>query len=87
MNQLLPHHFFLQGAVCHNSLIYSLEGFHSDELPPRLRVIDPTEKKQLLAVDLRNFAPCIEPEFIDFRGDTCYYGDAAGNLYIMEFEI
>ena len=80
------HHYFLQGACCHNSLIYSLEGFHTDELPPRLRVIDPVEKKQLLAVDLRKFTLGIEPEFIDFRGDTCYYCDERGNLYIMEFE-
>lgn len=80
------HHYFLQGACCHNSLIYSLEGFYTDELPPRLRIIDPEAKKQIYAIDLREFTPSIEPEFIDFCGDTCYYADELGNLYIMEFE-
>ena len=81
------HHYYLQGACCHKSLIYSLEGFYTDELPPRLRVIDPVEKKQLVEVDLREFAPSIEPEFIDFCGDVCYYSDEHGNLYIMDFDI
>ena len=81
------HHYYLQGACCHKSLIYSLEGFSSDELPPRLRVIDPESKKQLLAVDLREFALSIEPELIDFYGDVCYYSDEHGNLYIMDFDI
>ena len=81
------HHYYLQGACCHGSLIYSVEGFYTDELPPRLRVIDPVEKKQLLVVDLRKFTPSIEPEFIDFCGDVCYYSDEHGNLYIMDFDI
>ena len=80
------HHYFLQGACCHNSLIYSLEGFYTDELPPRLRIIDTEAKKQIFAVDLREYTPSIEPELIDFRGDTCYYADEHGNLYIIEFE-
>lgn len=79
-------HWFLQGACCHNSLIYSLEGFYTDELPPRLRVIDPEAREQIYALDLRKFTPSIEPEFIDFCDDTCYYADELGNLYIMEFE-
>ena len=53
---------------------------------PRLRIIDPEAKKQIYAIDLREFTPSIEPEFIDFCGDTCYYADELGNLYIMEFE-
>lgn len=81
------HHYYVQGACCHKSLIYSLEGFYTDELPPRLRVIDPVEKKQLMVVDLREFTPSIEPELIDFCGDVCYYSDEHGNLYIMDFEI
>ena len=79
-------HWFLQGACCHNSLIYSLEGFYTDELPPRMRIIDPAEQKQILVVDLRLHGPSIEPEFIDFYGDTCYYSDEFGNFYIMELE-
>ena len=79
-------HWFLQGACCHNSLIYSLEGFYTDELPPRMRIIDPAEQKQILAVDLRRHGPSIEPEFIDFYGDVCYYSDELGNFYIMELE-
>lgn len=81
------HHYYLQGACCHGSLIYSVEGFYTDELPPRLRVIDPVEQKQLMVVDLREFTPSIEPELIDFCGDVCYYSDEHGNLYIMDFDI
>ena len=81
------HHFYVQGACCHNSLIYSLEGFYTEELPPRLRIIDPIEKKQIFAVDLRKYTPAIEPELIDFCDDTCYYADEHGNLYIVEIEI
>lgn len=80
------HHYYLQGACCHNSLIYSLEGFYTDELPPRLRIIDTEARKQILCVDLRKFTPSIEPELIDFRDDTCYYADELGNLYVIEFE-
>ena len=81
-----PHHYYVQGACCHKSLIYSLEGFYTDELPPRIRVIDPEAREQIFALDLRKFTPSIEPEFIDFCGDVCYYSDEYGNLYIMEFE-
>ena len=81
------HHYYVQGACCHNSLIYSLEGFYTDELPPRLRIIDPAAGAQIFALDLRKFTPSIEPEFIDFCGDTCYYADEHGNLYVMEIEI
>ena len=57
------------------------------DLPTRLRVIDPEATKQLLAVDLREFALSIETKLIDFYGDVCYYSDAHGNLYIMDFDI
>ena len=81
------HHYYVQGACCHKSLIYSLEGFHTDELPPRFRIIDPMARKQIFATDLRKYTPSIEPELIDFCGDVCYYSDDHGNLYIMEFEM
>ena len=81
------HHYYVQGACCHNSLIYSLEGFYTEELPPRLRIIDPEAKEQIFAVDLRKYTPSIEPELIDFCGDTCYYSDEYGNLYIMDIDI
>jgi hypothetical protein len=80
-------HYYPQGACCHNSLIYSLEGFNTDELPPRLRIIDAEAKKQIFCADLRKYIPGIEPELIDFCGDTCYYADDEGNLYIMELEL
>ena len=79
-------HYYPQGACCHRSLIYSLEGFNTDELPPRLRIIDAEAKKQIFSTDLREYIPGIEPELIDFCGDTCYYADDEGNLYIIEFE-
>lgn len=29
----------------------------------------------------------VEPELIDFAGDTCYYSDGYGSLYVLDFEI
>lgn len=80
------YHQFIQGACIHNGLIYSLEGFaHDPGKPPAIRVIDPKEKRQLLYVPFGDFGMTAEPEFIDFDGETCYYAEAPGELYIIEF--
>ena len=83
------YHNFLQGAVMHSGKIYSVEGFtvgrQGPPSNPALRVISPADKRQELRVNFEDFGLTIEPEFIDFRGDTCYYGDGHGNLYVITF--
>ena len=80
------YHHFIQGACFRHGRIYSLEGFSgSEDNPPALRIIDTTKKRQILYADLENVGLSIEPELIDFRDEVCYYGDAHGNLYVIEF--
>lgn len=47
--------------------------------------IIPITKTQELCVEFSSFGLVNEPEFIDFKDGTCYYGDGSGNLYIIEF--
>lgn len=80
------YHDFVQGACCHGGRIYSVEGFHADgKHPPAMRVIDTVAGVQERYIDLVAHNCLIEPECIDFVGDTCYYSDAHGALYIVEF--
>ncbi len=80
------YHHFIQGATMHNGKIYSLEGFtNSEDRPPALRIIDAEKGQQELYVKFEDFGLCVEPEMIDFMGDTCIYGDAHGNLYKIIF--
>ncbi len=80
------HHIFMQGACCHRAMIYSLEGFTNREgKPPVLRVIDTAAKKQVLYADLRDHGSPVEPEFIDFYGDVCYFADVRGKLFRIDF--
>ena len=81
-----PFHHFLQGACFKDGIIYSTEGFTEDRNnPPAFRVISITEKRQEQYIPLGDFGLTIEPELIDFCGDTCYYSDNHGNLYVVEF--
>ena len=34
-----------------------------------------------------DFGVAIEPEFIDFEDDICYYTDGHGNVYKLDFKI
>jgi len=83
------YHNFLQGAVMHSGKIYSVEGFtvgrQGPPSRPALRIICPSEKRQELCVHFEDFGLTIEPEFIDFRADTCYYSDGHGALYTIAF--
>lgn len=80
------YHRYLQGACCHKGLIYSLEGFcHGSENIPALRIINPERESQILYREFYDFGLENEPEFIDFCGEVCYYGDGLGNLYNIEF--
>ena len=79
-----PYHLYIQGACCHNGLIYSSEGFNAD-IPPSLRIIDPAAKRQLEHTNLADLGFPTEAEFIDFRGDRCYYSDGVGDLFEVIF--
>jgi hypothetical protein len=80
------YHRYIQGACFHNGTIYSVEGFTNSEInPPAIRLIDVHKQKQ---DRLYYFADCnmhIEPEFIDFENETCYYADHDGNVFILSF--
>ena len=81
-----PYHRYIQGGCVHNGLIYSVEGFSvGGPNPPALRIIDPVGRKQLLHVAFASLGSTVEPEFIDFRGDTCLYG-CKDDLYHLDFE-
>ena len=76
---------FIQGATCKDGLIYSTEGFHAD-IHPAIRVIDPKEKKTILALDLYENGFPYEAELISYHNNLCYYGDAEGNLFRVDFD-
>ena len=81
-----PYHRFIQGGIAHNGRVYSTEGFENDLVNrPAIRVIDLNEKREILYVDLMEYGYKMEPEMIDFHGESCYYSDAVGNLYRLEF--
>jgi len=76
---------YVQGATLHDGKIYSTEGFHKDEVNrPAIRVIDLKDKNEML-VDIMSMGFVTEPEFIDFYNGDCYYSDARGSLYAVEF--
>ena len=78
------YHNYIQGAAMHDGKIYSVEGFSvkSGKIPV-LRIIDTDSQKQIAYLDFAKEGIDSEPEMITFRGDTCYYGTAHGNLYII----
>lgn len=80
------YHRYVQGACCHEGKIYSSEGFDVTP-PPALRVIDPAAEQQLVHMDLAQLGFEAEAEWIDFRGDICYYSDAPGNVYRVDFAL
>ena len=76
------YHRYIQGACFKNGRIYSLEGFTDSVCnPPAMRVIDTVKKKQICFIRFKDYGLSIEPEMIDFEGDTCYYTDHNGNVY------
>ena len=80
------YHRFIQGACTHNGKIYSLEGFTNDvKNPPALRVICPENNRQEIYIPFSDFGLAVEPEFIDFKDDVCYYADLSGKLYTIDF--
>ncbi len=81
-----PHHFYIQGGIAHEGKIYSTEGFaYSEVNRPAIRVIDLQKRAQIDFADLMEMGYDEEPEMIDFSDGVCYYSDAHGNLYSVEF--
>ena len=80
------YHHFVQGACCNDGKIYSLEGFtdHPENLPA-IRIIDTELKEQVLYKQFRDLGTNIEPEFIYFYNNECYYVDHYGNVYKLYF--
>lgn len=52
---------------------------------PGIRVIDMDERRQLVYFDLCTLGKDLEPELMDFEGDTLYYMDIAGHTYKVAF--
>ena len=81
-----PYHHYFQGACFHDGKVYSLEGFGlGSKNIAALRIIDTAAGQQILYEQFYDYGLTNEPEFIDFWGDTCYYSDAHGNVFILEF--
>ncbi|MBR6577509.1 MAG: hypothetical protein IKK74_01050 [Clostridia bacterium] len=79
-----PYHNYVQGAVCREGKIYSVEGF-GEKIHPALRIIDTEKKCQLLHFDFFDAGYTDEAELIDFYGDRCIYGDHIGDLFELIF--
>ena len=80
-----PYHRYIQGATAYNNCIYSAEGFEDEVNRPAIRVIDLLEKREKQYVDLWENGYRVEPEMIDFYNGECYYSDAQGNIYTIDF--
>lgn len=81
------YHRYIQGAISHEGRIYSTEGFANDQVNrPAIRVIHAGARCEEVCVDLMALGYNEEPEMIDFYEGDCYYSDAHGNLYVLEFE-
>lgn len=78
-----PYHNFIQGACYHDGKIYEVEGFN-ERIRPAIRIIDLAKKEQIFHADLYDEGLLHEPEFIDFSGDRCIYGDNQGNVFELE---
>lgn len=78
---------YMQGAACHNNLIYSLEGFThpNDRGMPKIRVFDTQTKKQVFAADFTQYGLLNEPELIDIYHDKIYYVNHNGDVYTLTF--
>ncbi len=83
----VPYHNYIQGGCAYGGKVYSSEGFsNSGSIPPALRVVDMVEKKQREHLCLPEIGLNIEAEWMDFRGDVCYYSDAHGDIFRVDLE-
>lgn len=78
---------YMQGAICHDGLIYSVEGFNhpNDRGRPALRIFDTRQEKQVFYADLVEYGLVSEPEWVDVFENRLYYADHGGNVYRLGF--
>ncbi len=80
------YHKYIQGACFHDGKVYSAEGFtNREDAPAAIRIINVATRRQEQLVNLFAMGYTVEPELIDFCGDTCYYSDVSGALYVIDF--
>jgi hypothetical protein len=80
----VPYHNFIQGAVCRECKIYSVEGF-GEKIHPAIRIIDTKEEQQTFFLDFFEAGYPNEAELIDFYKEKCIYGNHSGELFELEF--
>ena len=79
-----PYHNYVQGAVCYDGKIYSVEGF-GEKIHPAIRIIDTEKKHQILHFDFFESGCTDEAELIDFYEGKCIYGNHIGEIFELEF--
>ena len=79
---------FMQGACCHNGILYSVEGFDmpTELARPALRIFDTQKQKLVLWADLESVGLTREPELVEVYQGKMYYSDGDGNLLQIRFE-
>ena len=81
-----PYIDFMQGAICYDGYIYSLEGFNAvNAQKPKLKVIDVKSKEMVLDIDLTKHELIFEMELVEVYNETLYLSDCWGNTYKGEF--
>jgi len=83
-----PYMHYMQGACCHDGIVYSVEGFTypKSQQIPTLRVIDTNRKMEVFTADLTQHGLLQEPEFIDVYNGKVYYSDNAGAAFQFLFQ-
>ena len=78
---------YMQGACCHNGILYSVEGFDlpNERARPAIHIFDTNAQKLVLEADLEQFGLTREPEFVEVYKDAVYYSDCAGSLFQVGF--
>lgn len=79
---------FMQGAICHDGLICSVEGFtvpNQRNATPALRIFDTHTQQMVFHLDLCSLGLTVEPEFVEVYEGQFYYADHDGNFYSVSF--
>ena len=78
---------YMQGAICHKNLLYSLEGFThpNDRGKPKIRAFNTEIEQQVFSADLTEYGLMNEPELIDAYNDKIYYVNHNGDVYTIAF--
>ena len=80
---------YIQGGCCYDGKLFNVAGgtLRTPDCPhpPRMQIVDMEAQKQLFCIHLADFGLSIEPEMIDFEGDTLYYMDGSGPVCRIRF--